>query len=80
MNLAATVPKRLLYDRMAKNPQIKLRVMTILASRDTNNRTRSTLILSIHTLICFKLMLTISNVYTVLLSSSCGYIVSKQSP
>jgi tRNA(Leu) C34 or U34 (ribose-2'-O)-methylase TrmL len=39
MNLAATV-NVVLYDRMAKNPQITYGDELILASRDTNNRTR----------------------------------------
>ena len=40
MNLAATV-NVLLYDRMAKSPTTEYSDQIILASRDTNNRTRS---------------------------------------
>ncbi|KXI30892.1 TrmH family RNA methyltransferase [Paraglaciecola hydrolytica] len=40
MNLAATV-NVLLYDRMAKQPNIEFGDDLIIASRDTNNRTKS---------------------------------------
>jgi tRNA(Leu) C34 or U34 (ribose-2'-O)-methylase TrmL len=39
MNLAATV-NVVLYDRMAKNPQVPFSDELILSGRDTNNRTR----------------------------------------